>query len=281
MHSVYSDGALPVGLLIRRAQEAGLSVLSITDHDNVGCVDEAAAEARALGMEVIPGVELSVAVGEQDVHILAYFIDHRHPRLTEYLDLFRSERVKRAGRIVERLNDLKIPLTLEAVLERAGAGSVGRPHIANALLEEGLTESYHEAFLKYIGNGKPAYEKKYQIAPREAFRLIEEAGGLSFVAHPGNSMEERLLHRLISEGVDGIEVIHPSHSPERVAYYRGIVNEYFLLASGGSDFHGGRRNDQESLGKYYISEKDVDMMRHQLRGPCGPRPGAGQRKETP
>jgi predicted metal-dependent phosphoesterase TrpH len=157
-----------------------------------------------------------------------------------------------------------VPLKLDSVLERAGAGSVGRPHIATALFEEGLTDSYHEAFYKYIGYGKPAYEKKYQVSPQAAFALIASAGGLSFIAHPGNSLNEAVLLEFINEGVDGIEVIHPSHSPERVMHYSGIVNEYFLLASGGSDFHGGRKNDKDILGKYYVSLDHVQEMRRRL-----------------
>lgn len=265
MHSTYSDGVYPVADVVRRAQRVGLSIISITDHDNVGGVEEAIAVGRDIGVEVVPGMELSASFEDQDIHILGYFFDHTNERLREYLEIFRTERVKRAERIVGKLNNLKVPLSITSVLDRAGAGSVGRPHIAYALLEEGLTGSYHEAFFKYIGNGKPAYEKKYQISPRDAIELIAGAGGLSFIAHPGNAIDEKTLYALIKEGVDGIEVIHPSHSPERIAHYSGIVSEYYLLASGGSDFHGGRRNDDDIFGKYYINEKQVDMMRRQLQ----------------
>lgn len=264
-HTTYSDGALTAAELLQRVKNVGLKIISITDHDNVGALDEAIKIGKTLGVEVIPGVELSSTVGDQDIHILGYFIDHKSQSLLDYLAFFRIERVKRAERIVGKLNDLKIPLTIESVLEQAGEGSVGRPHIANALVEEGLTESYHEAFSKYIGFGKPAYQKKYQVSPQAAIELISSAGGLSFIAHPGNSIDEKLLSDLIADGVDGIEVIHPSHSPERVAHYTGIVSEYFLLASGGSDFHGGKRNDFDALGQYYVSERQVETMLHHLR----------------
>lgn len=265
MHTLHSDGVLPPAELVRRAGQAGLSFISITDHDNVDGIDEAASAGRLIGVEVIPGMELSASVGEQDIHILGYFFDHQDPRLREYLAIFRAERIKRAERIVGKLNDLKIPLTLEAVLDRAGSGSVGRPHIAAALVDGGLTGTYHEAFLKYIGSGKPAYEKKYQISPRDAVELISSAGGLSFVAHPGCNIDEKVLLDLIRDGVDGIEVVHPSHSPELTAHYNGIASEYFLLTSGGSDFHGGRKNDHEMLGRYTVTEKQIDMMRRQLQ----------------
>lgn len=264
MHTIHSDGTLTTRELMERAKRVGLTTISITDHDNTGAIDEALTLSADLGIEVISGMELSASIGESDIHILGYFFDHAHQGLLEYLSFHRQERVKRAKRIVGKLNDLQIPLTLESVMEQAGNGSVGRPHIANALLDEGLTETYHEAFFKYIGFGKPAYEKKYQVTPRETIELIASAGGISFIAHPGNTIDEKILVELLRQGVDGIEVIHPSHSPERVAHFRGIANEYFLLTSGGSDFHGGRKNDVEVFGKYYISEEEVDVMRRRL-----------------
>ncbi len=265
LHTTFSDGALSPSELIERARLAGLTTISITDHDNTGALEEASAIGAQSGIEVIPGVELSTTVGEADVHILGYFFNPRDGRLQEYLELFRVERRKRAERIVERLNGLNVPLTIGAVLRRAGTGSIGRPHIATALVEEGLIGSYQEAFSRYIGFGKPAYEQKYLISPREAIGLVAAAGGLSFLAHPSTFINEKVLQELIDAGIDGIEVVHPSHSPELVAHYSGIVSEYFLLASGGSDFHGGKRNDRETFGKYFISTEYVDMMRRRLR----------------
>lgn len=264
MHTIHSDGTLTTRELMERAQRVGLTTISITDHDNTGAIDEALASSKELSVDVISGMELSATLDEHDIHLLGYFFDHTHRNLLEYLTFYRKERKKRAERIVEKLNDLSIPLTIESVMEQAGDGSVGRPHIANALLEEGMTETYHEAFFKYIGFGKPAYEKKYQVTPREAIELIASAGGISFIAHPGNNIDEKVLVELIKQGVDGIEVIHPSHSPERVAHYKGIADEYFLLTSGGSDFHGGRKNDHEVFGKYFITDNEVEMMRRRL-----------------
>jgi len=265
LHSTFSDGALSPRELLDRARQAGLTAISITDHDHTGALDEATTIAAPLGIEVIPGVELSTMVGESDVHILGYFFDHHDARLQEYLALFRSERRKRAERIVRKLNGMNVPLTIDGVLRRAGGGSVGRPHIATALVEEGLIGTYQEAFSRYIGFGKPAYEKKYMISPREAIAMIAAAGGLSFIAHPSSFMEEQVLLDIIDAGIDGIEVVHPSHSPELAAHYRGIVSEYFLLASGGSDFHGGKRNDLDAFGRYTISMAEVNMMRRRLR----------------
>jgi predicted metal-dependent phosphoesterase TrpH len=265
IHTVYSDGACSARQIVDLARTAGLTTIAITDHDHTGALDEALSLGEKAGIVVIPGVELSASVEERDIHILGYFLDHRNPRIQEYLTVFRAERVKRAERIVGKLNDLQVPLTFGAVLEQAREGAVGRPHIANALVEQGLTDSYYEAFLKYIGVGKPAYEKKFQISPREAMDLVASAGGLSFIAHPGTTIDDNLLLRLIHDGADGIEAVHPCHSDERVAYYTGIATEYFLLTSGGSDFHGGRKNGEDLLGRYVITEDDVEAMRRRLR----------------
>jgi len=263
-HTTHSDGALVPYDLIQRAHSAGLKVLSITDHDNVGALDEAIEWGKGLGMEVITGLELSVSLGEKDVHVLAYFIDQRNQDLLDYLTFFRRERLKRAERIVQKLNKLNIPLNLEAVLEQAGIGSVGRPHIANALLDGKHIATYHEAFEKFIGNGGPAFEKKYQLSPADAFKLITKAGGLSFLAHPGKYISELDLSQLIKNGLDGIEVIHPAHDDKLKEYYRGLVNQYFLLESGGSDFHGGKKNDDYALGVFTVPMHIVETMRSRL-----------------
>jgi predicted metal-dependent phosphoesterase TrpH len=263
-HTTYSDGVLTPYELVTKAKEAGIEILSIADHDNVAALDEAIALGTQIGIEVITGVELSAAVGDRDIHILGYFFDHNNPTLLDYLALFRKERLKRAERIVEKLHHLRVPLSMDAVLDKAGDGSVGRPHIANALLDRGLTDSYLEAFEKYIGYGCPAYEKKFQLSPEEAVNIISSAGGISFLAHPGKYTSEAVLMQLIKGGVDGIEVVHPSHSPELQQYYRSVASHYYLLESGGSDFHGGKKNDDWALGTVTVSAALVDAMKRRL-----------------
>ncbi len=265
LHTVYSDGTFTPRDLVHRAALAGLTTISITDHDHTGAIEEARAAGAERAVTVISGVELSTVLGELEIHILGYFFDHTNAGLQAHLERFRRDRMRRAAAIVENLNRLGIPITLEAVLSRTGKGSVGRPHIARALVEEGFTQTYHEAFGKYIGFGKPAFEKKSAMTPGEAIAMIAGAGGLSFVAHPGTNIEEKVLLTLIHDGVDGIEAVHPSHSRERIAHYKGVASEYFLLTSGGSDFHGARPNDAEILGTCTITEEDVEMMRRRLR----------------
>ncbi|HTP80520.1 MAG TPA: PHP domain-containing protein [Bacteroidota bacterium] len=263
-HTTYSDGALAPEQLVKKAYEVGLSSIAITDHDNVGAVDEAVEWGKQWHVDIVPGLELSVTLGEKDVHILAYFFDHTNQNLLDYLTVFRHERLRRAERIVKKLNRINIPLKLEAVLDQAGVGSVGRPHIANALIEEGFVDNYHEVFQKYIGVGAPAYERKYQMGIDEAVRMIGTAGGLTFLAHPGKYTTEAELQQLINAGMDGIEVVHPSHNEARQLYYRGVVNQYFLLESGGSDFHGGKKNDDAVFGVYRVPTHVVETMRSRL-----------------
>lgn len=264
MHTICSDGIFSPYELIKKCKQKDLSVIAITDHDSVAAFPDAIEYGKEFGVEVIPGVELSALVDDKDVHILGYFLDYTNKRLLEYLEFFRVERVKRAERIVAKLNSINVPLTMESVMQKAGTGSVGRPHIASALMEKGHIQSYQEAFEKFIGNGGPAYEKKFNLSPEEAIKLISSSGGLSFLAHPGRYTSDEVLNTLIKSGLDGIEVIHPSHTPTHTSHYRGVVGEYFLLESGGSDFHGGRKNDDDVLGYYYIDEQRVMMMKNRL-----------------
>lgn len=262
-HTTYSDGFYSPGELVRNAKEAGIELLGICDHDNIAGYPEAVEIGKSIGVEVIPGLEISSDIKDKEIHILAYFFEPDNKELERYLAFFREERLKRAVRIITKLKSLGLYLTIDDVLEKAQNCAVGRPHIAQAMLEKGLISSYFEAFNKYIGNNGPAYEKKVHLSPQSAFKIINDAGGLSFIAHPG-FMPETLLKELITAGVDGIEVVHPSHSPSMVRFYRGIVNEYFLLESGGSDFHGGKREDEQNLGKYYVNHSVVDAMRQRL-----------------
>jgi len=263
MHTYFSDGQHSPEELIIKVKEAGIDIVSITDHDTVNGIPEAIDAGKKYGVEIIPGLEISSDIRDREVHLLAYFFDPANKELEEYLKFFRAERIKRAIRIVEKLNALGLFLELEDIMQIARNSAVGRPHIAKALVRKGLVSNYFEAFSKYIGNGCPAYERKVHVSPRSAFKIISDAGGLSFIAHPGN-LPDAVMMELIEAGLDGIEVVHPSHLPHQVKHYRGIVNEFFLLESGGSDFHGGERNDYNNLGKYYVVNSKIDAMRKQI-----------------
>ncbi|HSP88325.1 MAG TPA: PHP domain-containing protein, partial [Ignavibacteriaceae bacterium] len=260
IHTTHSDGAFSPKEIVLKAKQASLDIISITDHDNIKGFKEAAEVGKELGVEVIPGVEISSEISNREIHILGYFFDPENLEIERYLSFFREERIKRAGRIVNKLMNLGFEIHLDEILAKAKNSSVGRPHIAQVMLEKGIVSSYYEAFNKYIGNGSPAHEKKVHLSPQSAFRIINDAGGLSFIAHPGN-IPENLLKELIDSGMDGIEVTHPSHSKLQQKFYRGIVNSYFLLESGGSDFHGGKREDEANFGQSCTSTSSVEAMR--------------------
>ncbi len=262
-HTNFSDGFYSPGELLKKAKENGIGIISITDHDSVTGVIEARKISDRIGIEIIPGLEISTEIGDNEIHILGYFIDPDNKELERYLVFFREERFKRAIRIVEKLNSIGIHLTMDDVLTQSKNSAIGRPHIAQAMQNKGLVNSFFEAFNKYIGNKGPAFEKKVHLSPQSACKIINDAGGLSFIAHPGK-MPEHLIKELIEAGIDGIEVIHPSHTANQTKYYRGIVNEYFLLESGGSDYHGGKREDDNNLGKYYTNSKIIETMRSRL-----------------
>lgn len=263
MHTTYSDGAFSPTELVLKAKEVGLDVISITDHDSVNGLKEAMAVGKEIGIEVIPGLEISTDLDEKEIHLLAYFIDIDNDELQKYLSFFRDERLYRAKRIVQKLRNLGFSITIDDVIDHAQNSAIGRPHIAYAMVNLGLINNYYEAFEKYIGDYGPAFERKIHVSPQSATKLISDAGGLSFIAHPGY-MKESILTDLIKAGIDGIEVIHPSHSENQINFYRGIVNQYCLLETGGSDFHGGKKEDGNSLGKYLISPNNLEAMRNML-----------------
>ena len=263
IHTKYSDGAYSPSEVLRKAYSKGIQVVGITDHDTVDGIKETIDYAKKFGMEVIPGVELSTDVENTEVHLLGYFFDFENEELKKYLKFFKEERYFRAKRIVQKLNELGMDISMEDVDKVAGNSAVGRPHIAIAMVKLGLVENYYAAFWKYLKDNGPAYEKKIHISPTSAIKIINDAGGLVFVAHPGN-MKEKILFDLIEAGVDGIEVIHPSHTERIQKFYEKIAEQYCLLKSGGSDFHGGEKEDENNLGKFFAPPLFVQEMRQRL-----------------
>ncbi len=264
MHTSFSDGIYTPEEVIRKAKKRGLAAISITDHDSVNGIDEAIETGLSSDIEIIPGIELSAMCGNLEVHVLGYFIDHRDKELQDYLVFFRTQRIKRAREMVRRLNDLKIPVTIDHLIDNAEGRSIGRPHIAEAVLETGSVNTYLEVFHKYIGFGCPAYVEKYRLDIHDAVGMIAKAGGLSFIAHPSDVLRDTVLPDIIQAGIDGIETVHPSLNNQKSKYYRGIAQEYYLLESGGSDFHGGKRGDDAHIGSYRIPLDYIDAMRKRL-----------------
>jgi len=259
LHSTYSDGVHSPRHLIELAAAAGLSAVSITDHDAVDGIEEAQAAGQTLGVEVIPGVELSTNERGIELHVLGYFIDPKCEQLKEYLRFFQEERLKRVQKIVDLLKAVGCPVSFEGVMRYSPHGSVGRPHIAQAMVDCGFVSSPGEAFARYLSEDRPAFVPKYKILASEAIALINAAGGPAFVAHPGNNVPDDLILALIKQGLQGIETVHPRHSASDTYRYRSLAARYGVLETGGSDFHGFPH--EAALGTYVVSYSAVRRMR--------------------
>jgi predicted metal-dependent phosphoesterase TrpH len=265
LHTYYSDGFFSPFEIVKKIQKTGTKIISITDHDNIGGLKEAMRTGLKEDIEVIPGVEISGEYMNREMHILGYFIDPKAPALVELLTEIQEERILRIKKIIAKLNELGSTITYDDAKEDLKTTvSIGRPHIANALVKQGFVKSFFDAFSKYIGDDKVADVKKVRPNYDRVFKVIKAAGGLSFLAHPAKYFNEEEIKIFKAAGLDGIEVVHPSHNTNEVKKYKEIAVKHNLLTSGGSDFHGGRKNDAGNMGKYYISEKEIDKMRAML-----------------
>ncbi len=263
IHSTYSDGLLSPQEIVDFAQRAGVSAIAITDHDDLSAYSEAAAAGGRLGLEVIPGIELSAIHDGFETHILGYLYDVTNARLLDFTAHMRLNRVDRAREIVQRLRRLGMPISFEMVQMRAGHGALGRPHIADIMVEEGYVFSFNEAFQKFLGENKPGYVPKMKITADEAIAMIHDSGGLAFLAHPGTGTEITAIDALIEMGLDGLETMHPRHAPEMVDYYREQARRNGLLETGGSDCHGARRGEM-MIGTQSVPYDFLEEMRTHL-----------------
>lgn len=252
LHTIFSDGLFTPEELVIRAEQMGFTAIAVTDHDSVEGIDRAKVQGKRMGIEIVPGVELSCNVNGTDVHILGYYIDYQGAAVQEFFARVREFRLQRAERMVNKLNELaggRWRVSFERVREIAGAGAVGRPHVAQALVEAGGVASMSEAFEKYIGYDGPAYFPKLRLTPAEVIERIHQAGGLAVIAHPATYGNDGLVYLVIAAGVDGIEVWHPEHNQRAVDHYLELAQKNGLLVTGGSDCHGGRK-----FGRIYLGD---------------------------
>jgi 3',5'-nucleoside bisphosphate phosphatase len=243
MHTNHSDGTLDPTALARLAKAQGVDAVALTDHDTVTGIGELTAETNRLGLEAMVGVELSAAFSPGTLHILGYGFDPQGP-IAEKLVRFQKAREARNPRILEKLKEMGMPLTLEEVRDLAlPKGQVGRPHIATALAAKGYVKNYEEAFDKYLSKGRPAYVSKTGFTAKECIDMIQGSGGAAVVAHPiqmklqGMDLRNK-IKELAEMGLDGLEVVHPDHKPEDQKRFTELAEEFELLTTGGSDFHG-------------------------------------------
>jgi predicted metal-dependent phosphoesterase TrpH len=240
-HSTASDGIYAPAELLQRAKDIGLRIVALTDHDSTGGLQEAVQEAGKLDIDLIPGIEINTDVAGGEVHVLGYFLEYERPAFQDVLKVLRDARVRRGQRMVELLNEQGIAVSWERVREIA-RGSVGRPHVAQALMEAGYVQSIGEAFDKYIGKGCYAYVPRYKLTPVDAVRFIASANGLPVIAHPlelpGLEELRNWLPELCDAGMVGLETYYGPYTDEEVQVLRALADTYHLIPTGGSDFHG-------------------------------------------
>jgi predicted metal-dependent phosphoesterase TrpH len=261
-HTRYSDGAFTPWELVREAQRCGLAAVAVTDHDTLAGVAEARAAGAACGVEVIGGVEITARVGAQEVHVLGYFFGDSEPTSTLAAALRHAQAVReqRVRQLVIKLNELGVPLTLAEVAAGSERGTVGRPHVAQALVRRGVVRSVEEAFERFLKAGQPAYVERYRMEAAEAIGHVRRAGGVAVLAHPGLNRVDDRLGELRDQGLAGLEVWHSRHSAAQTEHYRKRAEQLGLIATGGSDCHGPQRGGP-LLGTVTVDYEVVERLR--------------------
>jgi 3',5'-nucleoside bisphosphate phosphatase len=250
VHTNKSDGTFSPEQVADYAHSIGLKAIAVTDHDAVAGIGPAIEQAKKYELEIVPGIEISAEWTEgkieMEIHMLGYFIEWQNQNLHKRLKDLSAARIERAEKIIEKLKQHRMSIDMEDVLEFApSTESVGRLHIAQAMLKQGCVLSINHAFDQYIGNNKSCYAPKYQLSPEGAIQFIKEMGGIAVIAHPGlldQSFADNLIHRLIAGGLDGIEIYYPEHREGTIKYLEGIAGMNNLLATGGTDCHGLAKN---------------------------------------
>jgi len=262
VHTTASDGRYSPTEIIRKAAEAGLTVIAISDHDTVDGIPEAISAAKQFPqLRVIPALEISTDVPNGEVHVLGYFIDYTNKNFGDSLMRMRNSRVERAYKMTEKLRALGCKIEWERVREIAGSSTLGKPHIAQALLEKGYIKSFKEAFEKYIGHNGPAYVKREKLTPAEAVQLILKANGLPVLAHPLAIPDtESTIKELATSGMMGIEVYYADYSLEQINSLFKLANTYNLIPTGGSDYHGIDDANETMLGNINVPMQSIEKL---------------------
>lgn len=271
LHTTASDGALTPTQLVNLCAERGLRVICISDHDTTNGLPEALQAAAAYPeLAIIPGIELSTDIPGSEIHILGYYVAHYDERLQRILSDFRDGRRNRGRRMVENLNAMGIEISWERVQEIAGDASIGRPHIARALVEGGYVQYPKDAFDKYIGRNGPAYADRVKLTPAEAVRLLLDRGALPVMAHPTYSASKSdrgavdslpgILADLTDAGLVGMEVYYGDYTPEQVKWLRGLADDFGLIPCGGSDYHAAGNPGEPQPGSVGPPMSSVDAL---------------------
>ncbi len=239
LHSTASDGTYSPEELVKLAAKLELKAIAITDHDSIDAIEIAIKEGNRLNVDVIPAIEFSSDLDGRDIHILGYYIDYRHPWFDKHLEKLQSARYKRTIEMIEYLREAGLDILLKDVLKVAGNGAtVGRAHLARAMLEKGCIDNIQEAFDKYIGASGPCYVRNTTYSPQEVIKIIRQVGGVSVLAHPGVSKVDEFIADFIDVGLQGLEAYHSKHSQAQTLKYKNMAKKLDLIVTGGSDCHG-------------------------------------------
>jgi 3',5'-nucleoside bisphosphate phosphatase len=262
LHSTASDGKLAPHDLVYKAANLGLKVIALTDHDSVDGILPALEAAKASpAITLIPGVEISTDLTNGEAHILGYYLDYAGEDLAKSLEKFRDSRSNRGKRMVEKLAALGMPLEWSRVQEIAGEGSIGRPHVARAMMEKGYISAFEEAFNKYIGHGGPAYVEREKMTPEEAVALIVRAKGLPVLAHPFTVPDpEAMVISLKKYGLVGIEAYYKDNTGPQTADSLRLAAKYDLIPTGGTDYHGIGDKNEVMMGAVDVPMESVKRL---------------------
>jgi len=260
VHTTYSDGSFSPEEVVEHAKRVGLDCIAITDHDSVNGIEEAKQTGDALGVEIVPAVEVSADEDGKEIHILGYYINYKDSKLLDILKQIREDRKKRLYKMVEALNQHGLSIDAEDLIKFCGDVSISRLHIAHYMKEKKLVSSWREAFHKYIGDTKPCYVSSFRFSPKQTIDLIKEAKGIPVIAHPGLNRLEGFVDKMVEEGIEGIEVFHGEHSGCMVQHYQKYAKEHNLLLTGGSDCHG-KAKGEILMGRVTIPYSYVEALK--------------------
>lgn len=258
-HTVYSDGLHTPDIVMRKAKAKGISLISITDHDSISHISEERELAKKLGLEFIPGCEVSAFQNGKNYHILALNFDPDVKSFIEHFEEYEIERTKRAEIIAQKFTKLGMKISIDEIIEQSGNSPIGRPHIARAIVKAGYAQDQREVFAKYLYDNGPAYQAKSNLSVKKVVNLIHQAGGVAILAHPAYFFTIDELEKVVIDGIDGIEINHPLHNEEMKKFYINFAKSNNLLISGGSDFHG-FNDDEKNLGQSFIPSSYVEQI---------------------
>lgn len=265
VHTTASDGTLSPDQAVRRAAEVGLSAIGIADHDTTSGIPSALIAGLAVGITVVPAVEINTDFGQREVHILGYYVDTESPYLNEQLLHLQNGRRERGLEIVRKLNEMGVSISVDRISEIADGTAVGRPHIARAIVEAGFAKGMGAAFGKYLVRGTPAYVPRIKLAPEKAVEIILRAGGVPVLAHPGINKQDEIIPMLVDAGLKGLEVYHTEHSRAQTRRYKRLAARYGLIPTGGSDSHGPENVKTVEIGSVTV-DMDVVYALHSVAG---------------